>query len=156
MVTEYEFWNNGTDNCLDDNVTKDQKYDRFQQMVVYMDSIRDQYNASHPGQSMYVETYLGFLNQNTAYTHQNIANWIDGSYNGKRRVDRINLHYYAGDATKMYSRTTTGWNYSGYYQTRFFVRAQRITTQTYFQSSALNMCLGEQVQVFLVHGFTRA
>jgi hypothetical protein len=120
LVTEYEFWNTGTDNCLDDSVTEDQKYQRFQQMVIYMDSIRDKYNSTHSNHQLFVETYLGFLNQNTLYSHQAIADWIDGSYNGKRRVDRINLHYYAGDASKMYSRASAGWNTTGYYQTRFF------------------------------------
>ena len=118
LVSEYEFWNTTTDDCVGDNPTKDQKYVRYQELIDYMDAIRDDYNSTNTHQ-LFVETYLGYLNQNTIYSHQSIADWIDGSYNGKRRADRINPHYYASDATKLYSRTTTGWNNSGYYLTRF-------------------------------------
>ncbi len=119
MVTEYEFWNNSIDDCLEDNVTKDQKYERFQAMINNMDVIRDGYNSTHSGHQLFVEAYLGYLNQNTIYSHQTIANWIDGSYGTKRRIDRINLHYYSEEASKMYSRTVAGQNYQGYYNTRF-------------------------------------
>src|SRR5207253_11413894 len=65
---------------------------------------------------------------NTAYTHQVIANWIDGSYGaGLRRVDRINTHYYGPDPSKLYSRTAGGQNFSGYYSTRFLDFCQNTT-----------------------------
>ncbi|REJ84275.1 MAG: hypothetical protein DWQ39_10235 [Bacteroidetes bacterium] len=119
LVTEYEFWNSGADNCTGDAATRDQKYERFQTMITSMDAIRDNYNNQITGHSIFVEAYLGFLNQNTIYQHQSIADWLDGSYNGKRRVDRFSLHYYASDPAKMYSRTSSGWNFQGYYNTRF-------------------------------------
>jgi hypothetical protein len=126
LVTEYEFWNSGTDNCTDATATKDQKYQSYQSLITYMDAIRDDYNLNHSHQ-MRVETYLGYLNQNTAYTHQNIANWIDGSYNGKKRCDKILLHYYSTTPTGLYSRTTSGINYTGYYNTRFVDFSQNTT-----------------------------
>jgi hypothetical protein len=126
LVTEYEFWNTGTDNCTDETATKDQKYQSFQSMITYMDAIRDDYNTNHSHQ-LTVETYLGYLNQNTAYTHQNIANWIDGSYNGKRRADKILLHYYSANPTGLYSRTASGANFTGYYNTRFVDFCQNTT-----------------------------
>jgi hypothetical protein len=92
LVTEFEFWNPGVDDCTGQNLTKDQKYVNYQNMIADMDVIRDNYNASHTHQ-IYVETYLGYINQNTSYTHQQIANWVDGmTTNGKRRVDRVLLH----------------------------------------------------------------
>lgn len=127
IVTEYEFWNSGTDNCTDETVTKDQKYQRFQTMITDMDAIRDNYNSSHSHQII-VEAYIGFLNQNTAYTHQGITDWMDATYNGKRRIDRIITHYYGTDAVKLYSRTSTGSNNSGYYLTRFLDFCQSSTT----------------------------
>jgi hypothetical protein len=127
LVTEFEFWSSSADDCIGDNPSKDVKYQRYQAMITTMDDIRDDYNTSHPGHQLYVETYLGYINQNTAYSHQTIANWIDGSYSGKRRVDRILLHYYASDATKMYSRTSAGQNNSGYYLTRFLDFCQSTT-----------------------------
>ena len=127
MVTEYEFWNTSTDDCTGENATQDQKYQRFQTMISDMDLIRDTYNSTHTGNQLFVEAYLGYLNQNTIYPHQTIADWIDGSYNGKRRVDRINLHYYSNDASKMYSRTNTGQNFDGYYNTRFLDFCQSST-----------------------------
>ncbi|TAH40936.1 MAG: hypothetical protein EYC69_09715 [Bacteroidetes bacterium] len=127
MVTEYEFWNTTTDDCTGENASQDQKYQRFQAMINDMDLIRDTYNSTHTGHELFVEAYLGYLNQNTVYAHQSIADWIDGSYNGKRRVDRINLHYYSNDATKMYSRTNAGQNFDGYYNTRFLDFCQSST-----------------------------
>ncbi len=127
MVTEYEFWNTTTDDCTGENATQDQKYQRFQTMINDMDLIRDTYNSTHTGHQLFVEAYLGYLNQNTIYSHQTIADWIDGSYNAKRRVDRINLHYYSNDATKMYSRTNAGQNFDGYYNTRFLDFCQSST-----------------------------
>ncbi len=127
LVTEFEFWNPGTDNCTDASISKDQKYQNFQTMVTDMDVIRDGYNSTHSGHQIYIETYLGYLNQNTLYTHQTIADWIDGSYNGKRRVDRVNQHYYGTDPAKFYSRTTAGQNNSGYYLTRFLDFCQSTT-----------------------------
>lgn len=126
LVSEYEFWNTATDDCVGDNPSKDQKYVRYQELIDYMDAIRDNYNNSNTHQ-LFVETYLGYLNQNTIYSHQSIADWIDGSYSGKRRTDRINPHYYGSDATKLYSRTSAGWNNSGYYLTRFLDFCQNST-----------------------------
>ena len=119
LVSEYEFWNSTIDDCQGDLPTKDQKYLRYQALINNMDAIRDSYNTSHVNHQLYVETYLGYLNSNSAYTHQTIANWIDGTSNGKRRADRINTHYYGSDPTRLYSRTTAGQNNSGYYLTRF-------------------------------------
>ena len=119
MVSEYEFWNPTVDDCQGDLPSKDVKYQRYQTLINNMDVIRDNYNTSHAGHQLYIETYLGYLNQNTAYTHQEIANWIDGSYNSKRRADRINTHYYGADPSRLYSRTTAGQNNNGYYLTRF-------------------------------------
>lgn len=134
MVSEYEFWNASVDDCLGDLPTKDQKYLRYQTLINNMDVIRDNYNSSHATHQIYVETYLGYINQNSAYSHQAIANWIDTTYNGKRRVDRINNHYYGTDPSRLYSRTTAGQNNSGYYLTRFLDFCQSSTAnQTNFQ-----------------------
>ena len=43
LVTEFEFWNSGTDNCTDETLTRDQKYENYQQMITDMDLIRDNY-----------------------------------------------------------------------------------------------------------------
>lgn len=118
LVSEYEFWSHSPDDCTGVFLTLDEKYEAFQEMIVYMDMIRDNYNATH-SDLLYVETYLGYLNQNLAYSDQDIADWIDGSDGGKKRVDRINLHYYANDPIRMYSRTNSGTDQMGYYQTRF-------------------------------------
>ncbi len=128
MVSEYEFWNSSLDDCTEENLSKDQKYERFQTMIENMDVIRDAYNSTHSGHQLYVEAYLGYLNQNAIYPHQTIADWIDGTNNGKRRIDRINLHYYSTDAAIMYSRTVAGQNYEGYYNTRFLDFCQSSTT----------------------------
>ncbi len=127
IVSEYEFWNASVDDCLGDMPTRDQKYLRYQTLITNMDAIRDNYNSTHPSHQIYVETYLGYLNQNTAYSHQTIANWIDGTYNGKRRVDRINTHYYGTDPSRLYSRTAAGQNNNGYYLTRFLDFCQSTT-----------------------------
>lgn len=133
MVSEYEFWNASVDDCEGDLPSKDVKYVRYQTLINNMDVIRDNYNSTHTNHKLFVETYLGYLNQNTAYTHQVIANWIDGTYNGKRRTDRINSHYYGTDPSKLYSRTTAGQNNSGYYLTRFKDFCQNTTVnQTNF------------------------
>ena len=133
MVSEYEFWNASVDDCLGDLPTKDQKYLRYQNLINNMDVIRDNYNSSHSTHQIYVETYLGYINQNAAYSHQAIANWIDTTYSGKRRVDRINNHYYGSDPSRLYSRTAAGQNNSGYYLTRFLDFCQSSTAnQTNF------------------------
>lgn len=128
LVTEYEFWNSTADDCLGDTPSKDVKFLRYQSLINYIDLIRDNYNASHSSHQITVESYIGYLNQNTLYTDQQIADWIDGSYNGKKRVDRILPHYYTTDASKAYSRTNTGQNMSGYYSTRFLDLCQPSTS----------------------------
>ena len=134
LVTEYEFWNLSIDDCVGDNPTRDQKYLRYQGLVSNMNVIRDNYNSQSATHKLYVESYLGYLHLNTAYSHQTIANWIDGTINGKRRNDRLLNHYYGNDPAKLYSRTASGWNNSGYYLTRFLDFCQSSTTnQTFIQ-----------------------
>ncbi len=128
LVTEYEFWNSAADDCLGDTPSKDVKFQRYQSLINYIDIIRDDYNASQSLHQLTVESYIGYLNQGTIYSDQQMADWIDGSYNGKRRVDRIIPHYYGTDATKLYSRTSAGQNMSGYYSTRFLDLCQPTTT----------------------------
>ena len=128
LVTEYEFWNSTADDCVGDTPSKDVKFQRYQSLINYIDIIRDNYNDAQSTHQITVESYIGYLNQNTLYTDQQIADWIDGSYNGKKRIDRILPHYYTTDAAKAYSRTSAGQNMSGYYSTRFLDLCQPSTS----------------------------
>ncbi len=118
FVTEYEFWRDSDDECTSDkNISADNKFIRYQNLVIAMDATRDNYNATHSPHKVYTEAYTGYFDHNILFTYQAISSWLDGTYgpsNSFRRLDRINTHYYNLDGV-----ATFYWNNTGYYLNRF-------------------------------------
>lgn len=106
ITTEWEFWNSGA--LYDDGILNNAI--DYQDLINSINSARDLHNHSFPSEPVYVETYLGYLNDQSNPTTSacDIASWIDGIYTGTwanyRRVDRILAHYYNQDPNTVYGQ----------------------------------------------------